>query len=118
MKYITILLPLLLSGCILGTRVHKIEPGNPPPALTQPFTDIDTDKDGVISKTEYQIVAPKPQDIDISTPVNVFVWVIVTMIIICLLAVLLPKATRWVRCYLKNRKCRNASENEKTVLNG
>lgn len=120
MKYIIILSSLLLTGCWGVKHITSRIPAsaNPPPVITKPFTDIDQDKDGVISKTEYDIVTPKLEAIDISTPISVFTWVIVTMLLICILCIVIPKATRLGKQYLKDRKSRTADTKKSTVLNG
>ena len=120
MKYYILFLPLLLTGCFGFKHVTSrvVAPANPPPVATKPFVDIDRDQDGVISKTEYDIVSPKPEAIDISTPVSVFAWVIVTMLLVCILCVVMPKATRLGRQYLADRKSRIADKKKSTVLNG
>ena len=120
MKYIILLSSLLLTGCWGFKHVtsRTIAPANPPPVITKPFADIDQDQDGVISKTEYDIVTPKPEAIDISTPVSIFTWVIVTMLLICILCIVLPRVTRLGKQYLEDRRSRTADTKKSTVLNG
>ena len=111
-KYITVITTLLLVGC--GPRFITSKPTPPVPqnSPTLPvFQHIDTDKDGTISKTEYADANTPSQDIDIATPINVFAWVIVTMLTVCILAVYLPRGMRYLRQRLKKRS------EERIVLN-
>ena len=120
MKYYILFLPLILTGCFGFKHVTSrvVAPANPPPVTAKTFVDIDRNQDGMISQTEYDIVTPKPEAIDISTPVNIFTWVIVTMLLICILCIVIPKATRLGKQYLKDRKSRTADKKKSTVLNG
>jgi hypothetical protein len=118
-KYITIITALLLASC--GPKFIRSKPL--PPAHENynqipDFKNVDTNEDGKISKTEYQIAQPKQQEIDITTPVSIFAWVVVTMLIVCILSVFLPKAMRLVRRRVKARreKEKMAAE-ERIVLN-
>ena len=122
MKEIILILciSLLYSCSFRQTRITAM----PPVVATLPigapsvsFIDVDKNKDGVISKTEYQKGDVKYNNIDISTPVTVFAWIVVTMLAICGISVSLPKC---IIC-LKNRLAKNqqstTSPDKRDLLN-
>lgn len=112
---------MMMAGC--SVTLPRITAGDPPKANpvigtpAVPFKTVDADKDGVVSKNEYQNADVKYNNIDISTPVSVFAWIVVGMLTICGISVSLPKCIICLRNRLaKNVQNKNQSE-KRDLLN-
>lgn len=112
---------LMISSCsVTLPRITASEPpiANLPAGTTSvPFNIVDKDGDGVISKTEYQNGDVKYNNIDISTPVTVFAWIVVTMLTICGITVSLPKCITCLKSRLAKYRQSTTSPDKRDLLN-
>lgn len=68
----------LLVGCMTKIPQLTPAPNSPPPVHNVPFEDIDLDRDGDISKSEFAQI-PQSPEIDTITPV---IWFVLLVILI------------------------------------
>lgn len=99
MKYCWLLLMLMLISCVSSTHVRPVKP-----LMIQPISTPIADPVVVV-----------PDEVNVQAPVDVFVWMVVIVALVCVSCGLLP----WITSKVKRIRMKNqiAQSTSRVVLN-